>query len=147
LAPKFLCVGRHDVLIRNTTYVHYGKKERLFSYGGCLMYLIPMAWIYVALMMAIAEATNTNGTVLGGIMTFVLYGLLPVGLVVYLMGSSSRRKAIKAKEAEELAAYRATQVSAAQASATQTTEAQASIHPDASSHAPADAVAPVRKEP
>ena len=96
------------------------------------MYLIPMAWIYVALMMAIAEATNTNGTVLGGIMTFVLYGLLPVGLVVYLMGSSSRRKAIKAKEAEELAAYRAT---------------QASAHPDASSHAPADAVAPMRKEP
>jgi hypothetical protein len=106
------------------------------------MYLIPMAWIYVALMMAIAEATNTNGTVLGGIMTFVLYGLLPVGLVVYLMGSSSRRKAIKAKEAEELAAYRAAQTSAAP-----TTEAQASAHPDASSHAPADAVAPVRKEP
>jgi len=111
------------------------------------MYLIPMAWIYVALMMAIAEATNTNGTVLGGIMTFVLYGLLPVGLVVYLMGSSSRRKAIKAKEAEELAAYRATQASAAQASAAPTTEAQASADPDASSHAPADAVAPVRKEP
>jgi hypothetical protein len=106
------------------------------------MYLIPMAWIYVALMMAIAEATNTNGTVLGGIMTFVLYGLLPVGLVVYLMGSSSRRKAIKAKEAEELAAYRASQASAAP-----TTEAQASAHPNASSHAPADAVAPVRKEP
>jgi hypothetical protein len=97
------------------------------------MYLIPMAWIYVALMMAIAEATNSNGTVLGGIMTFVLYGLLPVGLVVYLMGSSSRKKAIKAKEAAELAAYRAAQ--------------QPSADPDASSHAPADAVAPVRKEP
>ena len=67
------------------------------------MYLIPMAWIYVALMMAIAEATNSNGTVLGGVMTFVLYGLLPVGLVVYLMGSASRRKKLKAQEAEELA--------------------------------------------
>jgi hypothetical protein len=101
------------------------------------MYLIPMAWIYVALMMAIAEATNTNGTVLGGIMTFLLYGLLPVGLVVYLMGSSSRRKTIKAREAAELEAYRAAQ--------TGTTDA--SNHPDASSHASADAVAPVRKEP
>ena len=100
------------------------------------MYLIPMAWIYVALMMAIAEATNSNGTVLGGVMTFVLYGLLPVGLVVYLMGSAGRRKKLKAQEAEELAAYRAAQ------GATET-----SNHPDASSHAPADAVTPVGKEP
>ncbi len=100
------------------------------------MYLIPMAWIYVALMMAIAEATNSNGTVLGGIMTFVLYGLLPVGLVVYLMGSSSRRKTIKAREAAELEAYRAAQA-----------QASASSHPDASGHAPTDPIAPVRKEP
>lgn len=100
------------------------------------MYLIPMAWIYVALMMAIAEATNSTGTVLGGIMTFVLYGLLPVGLVVYLMGSSSRRKTIKAREAAELEAYRAAQA-----------PDKASSHPDASGHATTDAVTSVRKEP
>ena len=100
------------------------------------MYLIPMAWIYVALMMAIAEATNSTGTVLGGIMTFVLYGLLPVGLVVYFMGSAGRRKKIKAREAEELEAYRAAQP-----------QLNDSGHPDASGHAPAEAVAPVRKEP
>lgn len=100
------------------------------------MYLIPMAWIYVALMMAIAEATNSTGTVLGGIVTFVLYGLLPVGLVVYLMGSSSRRKTIKAREAAELEAYRAAQA-----------QRSDSAHPDASGHATADPVAPVRKEP
>lgn len=98
------------------------------------MYLIPMAWIYVALMMAIAEATNTNGTVLGGIMTFLLYGLLPVGLVVYLLGSGARRKAIKAREAAELAQ-------------TDTHPDPNSAQPDAGRHAPADAVAPVRKEP
>ena len=98
------------------------------------MYLIPMAWIYVALMMAIAEATNTNGTVLGGIMTFLLYGLLPVGLVVYLLGSGARRKAIKAREAAELAQSPAN-------------PHQASAQPDAGSHAAADPIAPVRKEP
>ena len=48
------------------------------------MYIIPMAWLYVALMMAVAEATN--GTVLGAMVTFVLYGLGPVLLVLYLMG-------------------------------------------------------------
>lgn len=63
------------------------------------MYLIAIAWIYVALMMAVAEATNANGTVLGAIVTFFLYGLGPVALVVYLMQAPARRKAIKAREA------------------------------------------------
>lgn len=96
------------------------------------MYLIPLAWLYVALMMAVAEATHTTGTVLGGMITFVLYGLGPVALVLYLMGSPARRRAIKAREAAE----------AADATASAT-----SVQPDAGSHAAADPVAPVRKEP
>ena len=67
------------------------------------MYLIVIAWIYVVLMMSVAEATNTTGTVLGAIVTFVLYGLVPVTLVVYLMGAPARSKAIKKRQAEELA--------------------------------------------
>lgn len=63
------------------------------------MYVVPIAWIYVTLMMALAEATNSNGTVLGAVITFALYGLLPVSLVVYLMRSPARRKAIRAREA------------------------------------------------
>lgn len=53
------------------------------------MYLVIIGWIYVVLMMAVAEATSTTGTVLGAAFTFVLYGAAPVSLVVYLM---SRRK-------------------------------------------------------
>ena len=34
------------------------------------MYLIVIAWIYVVLMMSVAEATNSNGTVLGAVITF-----------------------------------------------------------------------------
>lgn len=67
------------------------------------MYLVVIAWIYVVLMMSVAEATNTTGTVLGAIVTFVLYGLLPVALVVYLMGSPARNRAIKKRNAEEMA--------------------------------------------
>ena len=69
------------------------------------MYIVPIAWLYVALMMAVAEATNSNGSVLGAVITFLLYGLGPVALLVYLMGSPARRRAIKAKEAEEIAAH------------------------------------------
>jgi hypothetical protein len=92
------------------------------------MYIVPIAWLYVALMMSVAEATNTNGTVLGAVVTFLLYGLLPIALVVYLMDAPRRRRANKAKEAAELAM-------------------QNSVQPDAGSHAAADAVSAVRKEP
>lgn len=92
------------------------------------MYIVPIAWLYVALMMAIAEATNSNGTILGAVITFLLYGLAPVGLVAYLMGAPARRRAIKAREAAEMAQ-------------------SPSVEPDAGRHAAADAVAPVRKEP
>lgn len=81
-------------------------------------------------MMAVAEATNSNGTVLGGIFTFLLYGLGPVSLVVYLMGAPGRRKAIKKREAAEQA--RATSLV---------------VQPNTGSHAPADPAAPVREEP
>ncbi|MES2510542.1 MAG: hypothetical protein V4625_11480 [Pseudomonadota bacterium] len=69
------------------------------------MYLVVIAWLYVVLMMSVAEATNTTGTVLGAIMTFFLYGVGPVALVVYLMGAPARSKAIKKRNAEELAAH------------------------------------------
>ena len=46
------------------------------------MYIVPIAWLYVALMMAVAEATSSQGTVLGAFFTFVLYGLMPIGLLL-----------------------------------------------------------------
>lgn len=71
------------------------------------MYIVPLAWIYVALMMAVAEANHSNGTVLGAVVTFVLYGLLPVLVVVYIMGAPARKRAIKAREAAQQEAARA----------------------------------------
>ena len=62
------------------------------------MYIVPIAWLYVALMMSVAEATNTNGTVLGGILTFILYGILPISIIVYVMGAPNRKKARLAEE-------------------------------------------------
>jgi ABC-type transport system involved in cytochrome c biogenesis permease subunit len=66
------------------------------------MYLVLIAWIYVAFMMAIAEATSPVGSLLGAVFTFVLYGVLPMGIVGYIMGTPARRRAIKAKEAAQL---------------------------------------------
>lgn len=101
------------------------------------MYIVPIAWLYVSLMMAVAEATNTNGTVLGALMTFVFYGLLPIGLILYFMGSKGRKKAIKAREQAEMMAK----------AAQPPPEAPPLIYPDASGHTTTDTIAPVRKEP
>ena len=106
------------------------------------MYLIVIAWTYVTLMMAVAEATSPNGTVLGAVITFALYGMLPMGILVYILGTPSRKRAIKAREAAEQAAYDAEQAAAT---------ATGSAAPDAGGEAPASAegstVAAVRKEP
>ena len=107
------------------------------------MYLVIIAWMYVVLMMSVAEATNSSGTVLGAIVTFFLYGVGPARLLAYLMGTPARKRAIKKREVEELAAAQAN---------------TPSLDPNASSHAAggAEAVAatgdsaritPVRKEP
>lgn len=91
------------------------------------MYLVAIAWIYVTLMMAGAEATSPNGTVAGAVFTFLLYGVLPLALVLYIGGAPGRRRKRRAEEA------RAAAVSAAP--------------PDGGDHPAGDPVAPERKEP
>jgi uncharacterized membrane protein len=93
------------------------------------MYLVAIGWFYVVLMMAIAEALSSQGSVLGAFITFVLYGLLPISIVLYLMGSPMRRRARRAAEAAQDAAA-----------------ASASPPPDQSGLAAGAAVAAERKE-
>ena len=51
------------------------------------MYIVAIAWLYVVLMMAITEKS-----VVAGILTFILYGLLPLALVLWLVGTPRRRR-------------------------------------------------------
>lgn len=107
------------------------------------MYLVVIAWLYVTIMMSVAEATSSTGSVLGAIVTFLLYGLLPLSIVVYIMGTPARKRAIHARAMAERAQ--------AEAAAAPPEPSSPSAQPDTGSHAPAGAqggaVAPVRKEP
>lgn len=95
------------------------------------MYIVIIAWLYVTLMMAVAEATNSNGTVLGAIFTFLLYGVLPLALVVYLLNTPARRRVLKEREATAREEAR---------------RAAASVAPDSGSETATDAIAPVREK-
>ena len=56
------------------------------------MYLVAIAWIYITLMMAVAEAFHPQGSLLGAFITFVFYGLAPLALVLYLLNTPGRRR-------------------------------------------------------
>jgi membrane protein implicated in regulation of membrane protease activity len=92
------------------------------------MYLVAIAWGYVVLMMAAAEATGPNGTLLGAVITFVMYGVLPLSIVLYVLGTPARRRALRQAEAAEAAST-------------------APVQPHGGDHAAGDPVAPERKEP
>lgn len=99
------------------------------------MYLIAIAWMYVVLMMAVAEAMAPQGTLLGAVMTLLLYGVGPLALLLYILGTPHRRRRRLAAEAAQ-----------------QTTEAHA-VGPEVSAAAPdgrsqptGDAVPAVGKE-
>lgn len=62
------------------------------------MYLVVIAWLYVVLMMAAVEATSSQGSLLGALITFVLYGVLPLSVVVYLMATPARRRRRRREE-------------------------------------------------
>ena len=51
------------------------------------MHIAAVGWMYVVLMMAITE-----DSVVAGIMTFFLYGVLPTLIIIYIGGSGQRKK-------------------------------------------------------
>ncbi|HZE91267.1 MAG TPA: hypothetical protein VE029_06095 [Rhizobacter sp.] len=98
------------------------------------MYLVAIAWMYVVLMMAVAEATSSVGSLLGAVVTFLMYGALPLSIVLYIMATPARR--------------RARQRALLQAEVPHAALPQTSPpNPDGGSHAAGDAIAPERKEP
>ncbi|MEL4181323.1 hypothetical protein [Roseateles sp. PN1] len=101
------------------------------------MYLIAIAWGYVAVMMALAEATSSQGSILGAVITLLLYGVLPITILLYILGAPGR-KAARKKQAMAEAEL------AAQAAAT--AQAQQSTQADGGDHAPAQPLPPVGKE-
>jgi hypothetical protein len=99
------------------------------------MYLVAIAWMYVVVMMTVAEATASSGTLLGAFMTFVFYGLFPLAIVMYLLNTPARRRALRAAQRDP------------STDPAPPPRHGPSANPDQGGHAAGDAIAPVRKEP
>ena len=114
------------------------------------MYLVLIAWFYVAVMMAVAEATSPVGSVLGALVTFLLYGALPMGVVGYIMGTPARKRARLAREAAENSDANSASASTSGANSPKISAANSAVTstvaPDASCETAGDTLTSVRKE-
>ena len=78
---------------------HLPRPQSIGEKDENLMYIVAIGWLYVALMMAITEHN-----VVAGVATFLMYGMAPVALVLYIMGTPGRRR--RKAEAERAQAAR-----------------------------------------
>lgn len=60
------------------------------------MYIVAIGWLFVTSLMALTETS-----VVAGVATLLFYGLLPLALLLYLMGTPQRRRNRRAREARE----------------------------------------------
>ena len=49
--------------------------------------LVAIAWVYVVLLMAMTEQT-----IVAGVMTFLLYCIIPLSIILYLMRTPQRKR-------------------------------------------------------
>ena len=62
------------------------------------MHIIAIGWMFVVMLMTLVEATSPGGTLLGAAITFVLYGVLPLSIVLYILGTPGRKRARRRAE-------------------------------------------------
>jgi predicted membrane channel-forming protein YqfA (hemolysin III family) len=65
-----------------------------------MLYIVAIGWVFVVVLMSVVEATAPNGSVLGALFTFLLYGVIPLGLVLYLLGTPLRARQRQAQESD-----------------------------------------------
>ena len=56
------------------------------------MHIVAIAWIFVVVLVALAEATAPQGTVLGALFTLLGWGVLPLSIVLYVLNTPARKR-------------------------------------------------------
>lgn len=89
------------------------------------MHIVAVAWMFVVVLLCLVEATSPQGSLLGAFFSFIGWGVLPLGIVLYVMGNSARRRARHAAEQA----------------------ARSGLQGDGRRHASGEPLAPEREEP
>ncbi len=58
------------------------------------MYIVAIGWLFVIIMMAI-----TSTSFLSGVVTLLCYGILPLGLFLWIVGTPQRRRRAALRDA------------------------------------------------
>ncbi len=98
-----------------------------------MYWLIIIAWMYVVFMMAISEALSSQGSVLGAAITLIFYGIVPLSILLYLLGTPVRRARHQTQQPEPPSKAGAPSKGAGT--------------PDCGSEAPGHTITPEGKEP
>jgi hypothetical protein len=61
--------------------------------GAFAVYIVAIAWLYVVVLMSLTESS-----LVAGVVTLVLYGLAPLALFLWLMGTPERRRRQQSRE-------------------------------------------------
>jgi len=96
------------------------------------MYIVAIAWAFVVALMTLVEATSPQGSVLGALFTLLLYGVIPLSVVLYILGTPARRRA---------------RLRVTEAAPAETARAPISDDPDGGSVSAGVPIAPEREEP
>ena len=63
---------------------------------GTRMYIVAIAWLYVVVLMALTESSF-----IAGLSVLIFYGLFPLSILLWIMGTPQRRRNRRAREASE----------------------------------------------
>lgn len=61
------------------------------------MYIVAIAWLYVVVLMSLTESSF-----IAGVSVLFFYGLFPLSILLWIMGTPQRRRNRRAREASEL---------------------------------------------
>jgi hypothetical protein len=61
-----------------------------------MLYIVAIGWMFVVVMVSVAEALAPQGSLLGAALTFLGWGVLPLSIVLYILGTPLRRRARRA---------------------------------------------------
>ncbi len=88
---------------KNAWKMHHNSPSiAMLSHWSCpftglrTLYIVAIAYVYVIFMIAV-----TDKSIVGGIITFVLLGVFPLAIFLWVFGTPSRRRGRRAKIAAE----------------------------------------------